>query len=76
MTDTAINPARAIGRAIGRAIVHGEAKAANPGATKEELTALWKARSAEATKVGMRVLKALERKGYVITPPAGGDSED
>ena len=44
-------------------------RAANPKATEEERKTAWKAVKQDQLIVGRRVLKALERKGYTVTPP-------
>jgi len=44
-------------------------RAANPKATDEERKAAWNAAKKDQLRAGRRALKALARKGFVLTPP-------
>ena len=60
---------RRVGRKIGHAIFTQQFSAENAGATGEERKAAWKAARKAHTKLGLRVLKQIERAGFTITPP-------
>ncbi len=56
-----------VGRTIGRGVWLTGYDAEHPNATKEERAAAWDKDRKDFTKIGLRALKALERKGYQVT---------
>ena len=64
---------RRVGRKIGHAIFLEQFSAENAEATKEDRQAAWKAERNAHTKLGLRVLKQIERAGFTITPPQAAE---
>ncbi|MCJ7874675.1 hypothetical protein Q4577_02430 [Marinovum sp. 2_MG-2023] len=60
---------RRVARTIARNFWRVEFKAANPGASKEELNAAWKSARKASTKAGRAAIRALEKSGFTISAP-------
>ncbi|QEE36211.1 hypothetical protein FTO60_11130 [Octadecabacter sp. SW4] len=57
---------RRVGRTLGRGQWLALFKEANPEASKEDLKTAWTAVRKEQTRLGMRMLKTLEKNGYMV----------
>ncbi|WP_370372801.1 hypothetical protein [Henriciella pelagia] len=61
---------RRVGRFIGRNTWTQKYQAEHPDASKEEIAEVWKGVATEQTKLGVRVVQALEHNGYTVVPTA------
>ncbi|MEQ9259102.1 MAG: hypothetical protein RIG84_08380 [Roseovarius sp.] len=62
---------RRASRAIGFAIFGEQFNAENPDAGRDARKAAWKSSAKQYTKIGMKVLKRLEKAGFALSAPVG-----